>query len=461
MELLQGKTPRTASEQPLQAIESVDLQRGGFLAIWRDDPRKQPGLPDFILSGEEEGREDLLAWASSFLQVLNPFTAYCRVIDFALAQTWIKRSMSAQLAGPKQAFAGLVLAELACRHGTGLLDSLTPFSGAKTFSFAAARAHALGFLPSQLQGLFRDWSYLAELDASKQDKNLASQLQFIWTILAWLDDEGSLAEDANNELRDANRIHQALAQVFRGEAPEPAVIKSLCDGIPNAEQALNTQGETRERRVRAFIAVLESVDRTEDREPRLSFVLGFLAANIAPGTLDHIGLLDPVRHVLPSALLWYGLLAGASANSSVGVSFRGLGARILREILRHEDPFDPPRADISISDLRVVSRSQNWRKTLRTNSGATVALELLPGVVTYVAIGEPNGKQERQAKLFDPATAHPRDNYGRVRDRLADLLQLMAQVQAELQSLLGPDEQGHRNRSERRRSKGQKQPRSK
>ena len=68
---------------------------------------------------------------------------------------------------------------------------------------------------------------------------------------------------------------------------------------------------SREDRVLAFEEFLHRIDGISVPKPEvMSFMLGYLASRIAPGTIRHSSVLGQVAHRYPTAVIWYGFCAG-------------------------------------------------------------------------------------------------------------------------------------------------------
>lgn len=97
---------------------------------------------------------------------------------------------------------------------------------------------------------------------------------------------------------------------------------------------------------------------------------------IAPGTLDHWRLLNPVRQSIPSAGLWYGLCAALRKESRLDSYGAGIGRLVSREIRRKIDLLEQPTCDIAVDELEVTGP---FFKDIQASSNA-IEVEVSPGV---------------------------------------------------------------------------------
>lgn len=142
---------------------------------------------------------------------------------------------------------------------------------------------------------------------------------------------------------------------------------------------------TREERVLALTALIENLPATPKWEDRAlpSLALGFLVSRIAPGTIQHASLLEPVLKQYPEAVIWYGFCAGNSKRNATQRSsparsnsdLPSIGRWIVRSILRAGAPWDAPDYDISWKEL--FSLFQTGRDPLSSIIRATPGLAVI------------------------------------------------------------------------------------
>ena len=142
----------------------------------------------------------------------------------------------------------------------------------------------------------------------------------------------------------------------------------------------------REDRVRFFHGLLsnETLSNLTDKNLR-SFICGYLASLIGPGSMSHIDLITPKILQMGDILLWYGLCAGLQKKNELLDSFNVLGRRLLREILKYESLLNRPSADIAITELQILLESKIKEIEFRTFSPQHIVVELMPCVSTYIA----------------------------------------------------------------------------
>jgi len=153
---------------------------------------------------------------------------------------------------------------------------------------------------------------------------------------------------------------------------------------------------SREDRVRAFeLFVNKNNDTSIGKTEFSSFLIGYLASRIAPGTIRHSSVLNQISHRYPSAMLWYGFCSGFAErevnilelNQRRGVDLPLSARRVIRELFRAEPILGAPICDIGYSELLALSRTGGdpLESIIKTTPGSAI-VELLPGVFTSVNV---------------------------------------------------------------------------
>jgi hypothetical protein len=153
-----------------------------------------------------------------------------------------------------------------------------------------------------------------------------------------------------------------------------------------AERMMHGSRENRVVAFEQFIGQLERMPR-EDSE-LMSFAVGYLASRIAPGTIRHYSVLDPVTRRYPTVALWYGFCAGfgeaeMDTGGRQGLDLPTSARRIVRDLLRTDSVLDAPVCDIGVLELAALSRtSAAPLDGLITTTPGTAVIELAPCVCT-------------------------------------------------------------------------------
>jgi hypothetical protein len=177
----------------------------------------------------------------------------------------------------------------------------------------------------------------------------------------------------------------------------------------------------------------------------------FIATRVAPGSLEHLELLNSLR--LPGLVLWYVLYASFQAPQQVLAIQNGLGHRVLRDVTTLENLTSRPVADVAFSELKALERlgpDALLRKLGHTNE---IEVELVPYVTTSFTYPSRLARSRsevagKQMSLDAPGYAPPEPNHGNLREKLDQVTALLAQISRELNGK--PDSSGtpsqHRTR---------------
>lgn len=348
-----------------------------FLLVWQDDPREVLTLPALIVTVSEQ--RDFFAWASTYLNTLRPLTAYIRVSSYHAAEQALKLQTPPTLHRLESACAGLILGETATYlDGRRDLMQVPARTCAGTYSFVMARALGLGVLVAEKSEISSAWFEARELTRQSNLPLSRSVLQAPWFVLLGLEN-GTWKSDPSETQLSRPVLDACLDLYLKGEV-DNRQWQSLEPEAPGVGDLGDMMRGPREDRVVALEEIASKLRRRAAATPpvSLSFVLGYCASQIAPGTMDHLQLLAPYVHDFPGVLMWYGLCAGLHRRSTVGSYAGGLGRRTIREVLREEALLDRPTCDVGLAELQILNSKERGRYTFRTNSSAQIEVELAP-----------------------------------------------------------------------------------
>lgn len=386
LSLLQGEVVAKAQlvKQPPRSLP--EPPKGKYIVIWASDPGEEVRLPSAVISSHEDA-VDLWSWAATYQPILNPLTAYTRVLTPTTARLWFAEHDSVRnLALRQNLCAAMMVAEAFCvLGGEAALNSLTPTGAAKLFSFVLGRADWLGFLDEAANELLEAWLWLRKYDTRPKMEATERQLFGVWVLSSHWTSTGRVRRRHSAALaaREMN-ILEALDGVATHGRVNDQVWHLLSKDDTQLAGALR-EDSTREERVRAVSEVIDAHQASGPGTVEQEFCLGYLMSRIAPGTLDHLVLAEGMRTKGTAPIIWYALLAGLHPESQVAFGGQGRYLRIVREVFRRDHPHDSPRADISIGELEQRTGKANRLAPLTTNSQGILAVEVLPGVVAYVS----------------------------------------------------------------------------
>jgi hypothetical protein len=439
----------------LGGVRQVDLLAPALdrpqelLLLWQCEPCQRPSLPSAVVV-EQDARRDFLAWTATYLPTFRPFTAYFRVLDVATAEALMKPDSTPFLGTLEPACLGLIFGEAATyleeRHD---LRQLTPIGCAGTYSYCMSRALSLGLGNQTPDAVAKAWSTVRNITRQAPLTPDVSCLQDVWSVLL------SLTEDTQFSVsqtwrRMPDEIVSACLDVSRLGELQPNTWRALVrHQVPMLAPMMAEMRGTREERVSLLEAVLKNMSAELGDFATGSFISAYLVSLVAPGTMDHVGLLGPHLRALPTAILWYGLLAGLHKESGLQSFASGLGRRVMREVLRDERLLDRPHCDISSAELEILMGSEKQVLDFRTASQSHIEVELAPCITTVVRWRPRNSAQ---TELFPMRPPEPGST--EVLTELDAALSKFVAIRQKLVKLLGirnqPDSHGREDKRGRR-----------
>ncbi len=390
-QLVSARAPVDAKEVEtavfLREIERRKRSQDTLTLAWRNSPSTRFSLPSFVVV-DEESQRDFHAWIATYFRDIQPFSAQCRVLTPSSA-----RSVMAALPIDVHARLGavdlaLVVAEVAT-YSAGKFDlsklSFPAYERSLSFAFSRALEQFGDFdtpnSPS-LGELEASWIKAREL-AREPELSLESKaITEIWQIVL----NGLLVSRVRGPSGGLEFV-KAL-RMFRksGRLPRGLVNKLPLDLFPGTQSTLFELNEqSRESRVVAFEEAAIHLSRTTMSKRTKSFLLGFVASRISPGTLNHISVLYPHVERFRECLFWFGVFAGLESDAGIADFSNGLGWLLRREIGRRSSVFDRPTCDISIEDFEVsMMGTRTKSRNLHVTSNGILKIEIYPLVTTNV-----------------------------------------------------------------------------
>jgi len=347
--------------------------------IWRDEPGDRLRLPSVIIV-DSAARREFLAWVASYLPILRPFTAHCRVLTRESAERGLGRMEVPKLDAFEGACLGLIFGETASYvAGRADISQLSLSACASSYSFAMARAFALDRTLNGRQEIADAWSQSRTLTKQQKLGLSVDRLNVPWLLGMDLA-AGGVGPSGTGVDQLPRQVAQACLDIRQSGDIDQARWETLTDGLLEVRTSREGLYGPREARVRSVEQALQWLSEHKSQDTLASFVAGYLLSRIGPGTFEHYGVALPFLQALPEMFVWYGLCAGLNERSELSNQFAGLGRRIVREILRNEDILDSPRCDIAIAELEVLAGGPDARLDFRTGDRGYIDVEIAPCV---------------------------------------------------------------------------------
>ena len=413
------------TETEIKLLKALDSN--AVIAVWSLNPKKTTQLPEVLIC-QDESLNDWGAWITTFAAKIRPFSAYMRLMTNTDFQRTARMPSMPDLGPLTWPAAGLIIGEVL--GASGLPDkSLAMLAGTaftSTLSFVMCRTAAV--YPD-----FEEWSHLVNMwesgrDVTKQQARSvesASIARVCATVLQASGYRGVSKILTRNDME----VSEACRRLFKSPLNTPPNLfetKIFAD-------AENMMRGSREDRVRVFEEFLNRKEGISGPKPEImSFMLGYLASRIAPGTIRHSSVLGQIVHRFPTAMLWYGLCSGfaegeaniSNASKRHSVDLPLSARRVVRELIRPESVLGTPVCDIGYIELLALSQTGgNPLEGLIKTTQGSVIVELLPGVCTSV-------------KFFSKPPVESQDRKLREREIIATMGEQLEQLREIYRDLL-------------------------
>lgn len=413
-----------------------DFARRGIAVVWSQEPREGEYLPIALVAHREERRE-MLAWISTYLREIRPFTAYCRLLSPEAVQTLRDVRLGPLPRGVEGALCGVILGEVLAQMKVGDQRGISVRACASTLSFALARAVAMGLPAEFLEEVVRGWTEARRATRQSARELGPQELSLPWYVIARL---AGIARSNEAPDRMGEMIVTACGELKEGRDVSDEIWSELTRGLPagvvKSRAAMLTSRESR-------VAALEVARNALLPEKIVAhggngvnsaeaFLVGYLASRAAGGSLEYLNLISEASGRGGGAAVWYALCCGLAGGDVLGFA-NGVGRRVLREVLRDESPAVRPTSDIGIEELSLLASAENGAVQIATESSGYVSVELFPSVVTVVR-APGSGLQRLEADKAEVPSEEPSLVPGRTVQELGELLRRAQQLHLELAS---------------------------
>lgn len=380
---------QTCNPNKIQSIEETNCLRlfpvfgDDLLLIWSDKFTFGSYLPELICVAD--GKEiDFLAWASTYLKLFRPFTAFCRVLDVSSFELLQKQPTTQIDTNYESAFLGAIIGEMNGLLANGELKYQNTLAATSTFSFAMSRACIHG-IPLDKWNISQRYTKVRDLTGKQRSSTQLRLLDEIWKILIAKYTKNDMYRYIQNITRESLLIADSFSDIVQTGEIQPFRWRELTKDFTNIPYEDVNLTDNRETRVAQFDKLMTLLSSESNVNPLFAgFVSGYLANKIAPGTFKHNDLLKPFVTRFPSLLVWYGICAGLSPNNEVHTYNSGLGWRITRDLLQKEPIWQRPHSDISIEELEIFLSTERPDLSFNTESYTHLKVELAPSVYTVV-----------------------------------------------------------------------------
>ena len=387
---------------PIAERKVGPIKAGGVRLLWRSAAREDYLPVAAVVREKEIG--DFLAWTNTYLPDWSPITAYLRVISEANYREVNEHVAEIFGSSYEPALVGLIVGEALIHSGARYEVEQVPYSGCiATFSLVAARGARRGIA---VEDLAERWDLCRRVTGQDPLKTQVRELAVPWRVLVEVAKKGTVASRnaSTTELKES--LEDGLADILTTGKLGPVVWKDLTRGFPEVRSAMDYMSDTQEARMIAFERMLkETIKGKKVRSKEASFLVGYMASLIAPGSLKHAYLL--VDHVdrLPTAIMWLSLFASFHQKSQLRMS--SLAHLVWRTMTEEEEVLSRPRCDIALTELCMLKDAGFFGNQVRVSARGRLVVEIAPCVSTVVRWPrqESAGGVQDQGELFSVEAA--------------------------------------------------------
>lgn len=350
----------------------ADISRSGagITLIWPDDQIE--GRPIVAIDASEI--REFLAFVATYVATYVPFTAFFRVVPRQMADL-LPRFLKLYSAKQVQPLMGALICDAISQLGSTKVADIPLQACLATPSAVAVRAFLLGYDSDlSLIALQRWFSVREEISPAGMRAIPEQYLQFWATVLSALGDERPATYSVNQPA--ATFLSSVLHGNGMATGGQWDAISHLVGG--SSDVAAHLRGN-REDRVRILDQFVSRASTDPSTLAVTEMIVGYIAAQVAEGSLNYISLAQQVAVRFPLSLLWFGLFSGMNRSSDIFSAGDCLGRRLVRSLEPTEPSLGQITADLSYEEFSLYLREARIDK-VRTSYQAVMEVELIPGV---------------------------------------------------------------------------------
>jgi len=198
-------------------------------------------------------------------------------------------------------------------------------------------------------------------------------------------------------------IVEFIAAAIEARSVRPDMLRVLSTIAGPDLDLVRLLAASREERISRFNATIAQLKNRGESGLKPEFLAGLMLAMAGNGSFEMLRSARDFEGWLDGAVIWFGICAALFDDSNVLAYASSAGRRVVRDIVRRDDPFDLPRADIASTELRFMRGSKVDVGQFGVHGPQSIEVEILPNVVTRILSHENNqaggGVEERDILL--------------------------------------------------------------
>lgn len=362
-----------------RGTESHGRKPNEVTLVWPD--LKSDARP--IVCVAERQLQEFFAFVSTYSTAVRPFTAYFRVMPLELIEILenLHRERGGQIQIAKM-IAGASIADvwMAAARQAERPSNVLPLLQS-SLSLALGQTVLEGYGDAAFQWVLQEWMMARVNQGGATDGRSIESIGVAWRQVG-LATTKALSRRSIQEY--GGPIAPFIRDAVEAQTIRPEMLRSLSE-IAGPELDLEKLlVAPREERINRFNATLADLKGRGEIHFRSEFLAGLMLAIAGNGSFEMIRSAREFAGWLDGAATWFGICASLFEESNVLAYANSAGRRVVRDLLRRDDPFDLPRADIASTELRFIGGAKAEIVQLGAYAPNSIEVEILPNVVTRI-----------------------------------------------------------------------------
>jgi len=396
LDLIETRNPyKILNITPSNKTNFYDINQDDLIFVWFKRPTIGSFLPDLIVVSENKIR-DFLAWSSTYIPSLTPFTSFCRVLTPPLTKMFLSSKKHYPLNRLEGACIGLILGETLTHFYNNNIKNINPLAIKSSLSFILIKSSIIG-INEYSDFIVNRWLKACRL--TKTDERVLSSERILeaWKILMSLDDAVYSKEIKLTDYQTI--INKACNDILKNGSISNNLWLNLTNGIDELKNANEKMKESIENRVNNFEDVSNLLLNQTINNKVTEFLCGYLASQIEPGSMNHLDMIHSYIATFPSVILWYSICEGLYQNTKIHNYKNSLGWRVTRDLYLWLPDVGKPKSDISLDELEVIVDVDNPNLNFLVENPAAIFVEIVPSIYSvFIWRDQFKNKKTDQAK---------------------------------------------------------------
>lgn len=387
-------------------------------------PDAKAGPPNVLVPADYD-HEELFAAVATYYPSLSPLTAQTYVLSREVEAVWKDRDAGGQRGGT------IARGHLACLGASLGETTLAAMGGHEVGrvpvpSYSDTR-RSLSYVLTRATMLFPDIG--PEVACSRWlDLRSATGLACDEILIAAVRTVHAVAFGLRTRDEESVVLHKPLWNALSAHIQDATggrtIGEALVQTYPAIDAHLSDLRGTFDGRMKALLDIFAAI-QASSRGPQVdSVAAAFFCNEVLPASFAHVNVLARLVPFFPTALVWYGVFAVMATQFDPLEFGSGVVLKLVREVERQFSFSERPQCDLSIEELRVLSRLPLRSEVVKPAQHRIMEVAVLPGVnvaARFSSDAEPQGAARKAVEQADL----PRDALGSAAGLLEEALSLL------------------------------------